>query len=469
MRHSYPKIFSSVILILLSACEQNGGVMPFKGQDLLSSLDGPKIPTMEDNQREAAKNAEKNDDFAGASQIYQQILEKDPETNDVVQLLADSLRRNGEYDEAISVYDGLLTKDVNNISAKEGKALAFLAKGDFETPTSLFEEVLKVDAKRWKSLNGMGILFVTRGLYPDSKKYFEEAMRQSPANTSVMNNLGLSQALNKQYEPAIDSLLKASAQSTISSLGRKRIDLNLALVYASAGKLDEARKIAEIYLNGPSLNNNLGLYAHLAKDDGLAKSYLNMALTESKTYYGKAWDNLEVLNSNENSNDNKNTVKDENQTTEKPTEKTKKEKTKAKKSKDTTKEKPAKVTVIQEPIATKSEVKSIGEIIAHELKKDDKTPAATIKVDGNKAKSETPLVIMPNEIKQEEKRPAVDNVIDDMVKGVTPKTITTTEKPTEKTVGKSLGTIKMPASKTPNPKIDDTIVTNPSKDNLEKE
>lgn len=418
MRISY----AVILLLTLSACDQNGGVMPVDGKNLLSSFDGPKIQSMQETQREAAKNAEKNNDFAQASQIYQQILEKDPETTDVIQLLADSLRRNAEYDKAISVYDGMLTKDANNLAAKEGKALALLAKSDFETPTGLFEDVLKADGRRWKSLNGMGVLFVTRGLYTDAIKYFEEAIKQSPNNTSILNNLGLALALNKQYEPAIDILSKASAQSTIGSFGRKRIDLNLALVYASAGKLGEARKIAEIYLSGPALSNNLGLYAHLAKDDGLAKSYLNMALTESKTYYGKAWDNLETLSTNVRKAGSKNELKDSDDKVDNSAE----DKPKSKKTKTKNPEKEEKrITITPEPPATKSEVKSLGEIMARELKKNDKEQA------------------LPNSPPALVNKPAIDNAIDGMAKS----DITDTAKDTIKYTEKSLGTIRIPSNK----------------------
>lgn len=453
MRQSYPVIFSSAaLLMLLSACDQNGGMLPLDGQNFLSSLEGPKIPSMHENQLASAKSAEKNEDFAQASQIYQQILEKDPETNDVVQLLADSLRRSGEYDKAISVYDGIIAKDQANVAAKEGKALALMAKGDFETPTVLLEEVLKLDGKRWKSLNAMGILFVTRGLYPDSMKYFEEALKQSPSNIAIMNNLGLSQALDKQYDLAVDTLLKASTQSAIGSSGRKRIDLNLALVYASAGKLADSRKIAEQYLSGPSLKNNLGLYAHLAKDDALAKSYLNMALTESKTYYEKAWENLEALNSAENRSANKN----EKSTVEKlPEDKTKPKKEKPAAAKDNS----SKITVIQEPDATKSEVKSIGEIIAHEIKdeiKDEKIenkPAAAPALPNvNKIKSEESVpVTMPAAVKPESVTPpSVDNVIDNIAKSAEAKTVKATggvaANSSAKNNDKSLGKLKTPAT-----------------------
>ena len=302
MRPNYSALFYPILLLLLvSACE--GGEMPIDARKVLDSLDGPKISTIKETQIEAAKNAEKKGDFKQAIQIYQQMLGNDANNEDIIIALAEVLRRNGDYEKSIAAYNDLLKKDANDIAAKEGKGLTLIAKGDFETPISLLAEVLKADNKRWKSLNAMGILFVTRNLYSDAQKYFEEALRQSPNNVSVLNNLGLAQALNKKLPTAVETLSKASAQSNVDSLSRKRIDLNLALVYASMGKLDEAEKIAKNYLSGVQLDNNLGLYAHLAKDDKLAKSYLNMALTDSKVYYEKAWENLETLGGNKNSAD----------------------------------------------------------------------------------------------------------------------------------------------------------------------
>jgi hypothetical protein len=193
--------------------------------------------------------------------------------------------------------------------------------------------------------------------------------------------------------------------------------LNLALVYASAGKLPEARKIAEAYLSGPSLNNNLGLYAHLAKDDNLAKSYLNMALTESKTYYGKAWDNLEAINSQTN---DKAPAKETTKEKEDPNAKNKK----GKKGKSPAKE-AGKVTIIEEPVATKSEVKPVD--VLRDMKQENAQP-------------------------QVDNKAAVSNVIDNMARDANGKAA----KPT----ANILGTIKDPSDKAP--------ATEPAKDNAEK-
>ena len=39
----------------------------------------------------------------------------------------------------------------------------------------------------------------------------------------------------------------------------------------------------------------MGFYSYLAKNNELAKGYLNMALTQSPTYYERAWKNMGAL------------------------------------------------------------------------------------------------------------------------------------------------------------------------------
>ncbi|MDE3060583.1 MAG: hypothetical protein KGJ06_06190, partial [Pseudomonadota bacterium] len=208
--------------------------------------------------------------------------------------LAEADRRAGAADQAIAVYDRVLAADPKSLDAKEGKALALIAKGDFSTPGPLLDEVMHADPRRWKTLNAMGILLTTRNMPKEAQQYFREAQQQNPSSAAVANNLGLSLALSRNYSESVDTL-KQAASMAATPFEHKRIDLNTALVLAISGNLREAKAITSRYYSGAALHNNMGLYAHLAKDDKIAKSYLNMALTESKTFYKKAWDNMQAI------------------------------------------------------------------------------------------------------------------------------------------------------------------------------
>lgn len=303
MHHKTLIVSTLLASLLLGSC--SGGVGPVDSKRFLNALDGPKVPTVEDALTESAHAAEAQGDFKQAAQFYTQVLGKNPDNKEAMLALGDSYRRDGQTDKALQVYDGLLAKDEGNLGAKEGKGLALIASGDFDTPAVLFEEIMKADPTRWKTLNALGILFTTRNMQPEAQQYFTEALKFHKDNPSILNNLGLSQALDRKFDDSIATLGKSSALAATGSLERKRIDLNLALVYAIAGRLEDARTTAEPYLSGAALDNNLGLYAHLAKDDQMARSYLNKALTDSKVYYARAWDNLEEINNSKNDDDAK--------------------------------------------------------------------------------------------------------------------------------------------------------------------
>ena len=289
-------ISSSLLPLWLAGC--NGGAAPVDSQKYLNTLDGPKVTGVNDAFLQTATQAEAQGNFKLAAQTYEQILDKEPENASAILALADAYRRDGQTTKAISAYNVLLSMDAKNIAAKEGKCLALIANGDFDTPAPLLDEVMQVDAKRWKTLNALGVLFTTRNMQPEAQQYFREALKYHPDSASILNNIGLSQALQRNYDGSLATLAKASGLADAASIERKRIDLNSALVLASAGKTDEAKAIAEHYLSGAELDNNLGLYAHLAQDDTMAKAYLNKALSDSKVYYAKAWDNLEDINKN---------------------------------------------------------------------------------------------------------------------------------------------------------------------------
>lgn len=285
-----------LVLFPLAACDQMEGQIDGRSfLDNVARTEGPKVPTIQSTLMENARSAEKQGEWKSAGQIYQQLLEKEPENLDLMVAFAETQRRTGEYDRAVALYDLVLSKKVDHLGAMEGKGLALLSKGDFESPVPIFEAVMKADPKRWKTLNALGILFATRNMHEEALSYFKKALDHSPANTSIMNNMGLAQALNGQTNEAIDTLLQAGTLASGNEMNRKRIDLNLALVYAIAGKLDYARQIAEHYYSGPPLNNNMGLYAHLANDNKMAKAYLNTALTQSNVFYTKAWENLQAV------------------------------------------------------------------------------------------------------------------------------------------------------------------------------
>jgi Flp pilus assembly protein TadD len=288
--------FTAILLAAtsLTAC-QNQGIDGQTGTDatkLLESMKGPEITGVDATMLKIAKNAEEQGDYRAAAQTYQQIMDKNPKNATLAISYAEALRRSGKADSALEIFNKVLAEHPDNQDAIEGKGLSELSLASLDAASVTLTKLNEINPNRWRTLNAIGILFATKNLYDESQQYFNAALEKNPNHPAILNNKGLVQALDRDFASALNSLLSAGkAAKTPQHL--LRADLNAALVYAVAGDLNSAETMASKHLEGPALQNNLGLYALLAKDKDLARAHLNMALSESKMFYEKAWNNLD--------------------------------------------------------------------------------------------------------------------------------------------------------------------------------
>lgn len=298
----------SATLLALSACEgmdtQTRNWLGTGDKDKNKALDAMPAAGVEGvnaTLEKQATTAMEKGDISRAQQFYQQLITSEKGTKDdkirYKIAYAETLRRLNRTDDALSAFDEILGEVPNNLDAQEGRGLTLMSMGKATDAGRVFSDIMKEDSKRWRTLNALGILFVTKNMVPEAMAYYTEALKFSADNPAILNNVGLSQAVDKNYPRAIQALEQASRIAK-SGERRRQIDLNLAMVYGASGDVDTAKDIATKYLQGPSLDNNVGLYAHLAKDDALAKTYLNMALSGSNTFYERAWDNLDLVEKN---------------------------------------------------------------------------------------------------------------------------------------------------------------------------
>ena len=296
------KRFSTGLLLTtclaLGACDQFGRqwIDPDK---TFASLPQPDVKGVNGTQEDSAKAASAAGDYRRAVEFYEQLLGTSKATAaEMLRYklgLAENMRRLGDYERALAMFEQLVRENPENLDAKEGRGLALMAMGKTVDAGRAFAEIMEKDGSRWRTLNALAILFVTKNMIPEAMAYYTEALKNSPDNPAILNNVGLSQASDRNFARAVDALQQASRLAKIPSQ-RKQIELNLAMVYGVSGDLETAKEIAGKYIDGPALDNNLGLYAHLAKDDALAKTYLNMALSQSQTFYARAWTNLDAIN-----------------------------------------------------------------------------------------------------------------------------------------------------------------------------
>lgn len=265
----------------------------FDPQVAFDQLDGPDVPTVEQSLARAAMEAEQKGDHARAAGLYEQLIDHDTTNMRYKFGLAESLRRLGENRVSIELYDEVIAAQPALIEAYEGKALAVMASGDTERAARLFEQLLKRDGTRWRTLNALGVMFAARKMPDEALAYFKEAEKHSPRNPAILNNLALSLAMKQQYDAAFSAFARGARES--EGTQQMQIELNHALVRGISGDMQTAEKLASKHLTGAGLQNNLGLYAHLANNTEMAKSFLNMALTGTPVHYKRAWENLDII------------------------------------------------------------------------------------------------------------------------------------------------------------------------------
>jgi len=308
----FSSLLISIIAISLVSCTLDPKNKTDRRAEL-AKLSGPEITSIENNLKKQADAAMANNEFRRASQMYNQLADQHPEKLEYAISMADAARRAGDNETALKTINVVLTKKPDNADALEVKGLSLMATGEFAEAGKTLDKALRIDGKRWRSLNAVGIMFAIKQMHPQAIEYYNAALKANPGNAGVMNNLGLSLAMQNDFDGAIEQFTQAHNHVSQNSTEAERIDLNLALTYAMAGRLDEAERVATPHLTKAGLYNNMGFYSYISKNKELAKTYMNMALNQNPTYYERAWQNLNALNgengSELNANDNSINVK----------------------------------------------------------------------------------------------------------------------------------------------------------------
>lgn len=262
----------------------------------LNKLAGPNPDSVDKTMLSQAQAAETSGDFRQAAQMYMQLADRHPDKKEYTLSLADCQRRAGMNEAALKTIDTYLKKDPKSAEGLEIRGLTLMNIGELSEAGKTFDQVMNIDGNRWRTLNAIGILFAVKKLSHEAIPYYNAALKNNPDNPGILNNLGLALAMDKQYDASIAAFIHARNHLDSSNPELAQVDLNLAVVYALNGKLDEAEQVAAPHLSKAQLYNNMGVYAYIAKNKDLAKSYMDMALNQNPTYYERAWKNMNAIN-----------------------------------------------------------------------------------------------------------------------------------------------------------------------------
>lgn len=288
-------------LLMLSNCAflgLDGREKAQRDDELRAEIDNFQVDGVETTIYNAALKALEDGEYQKAEQYLVQLIKEHPDNPDYLQKYADLGRRMGKCKVSDGIYSRLISTDAGNIDYQEGQALCWLSEGEYQKAGRAFTNIIEKDSTRWRSINGAGLIFVSRNKLAEANQYFSLAADVSGNDASVLNNQGLTKALVGNYPDAIVVLQQASRNSEDVPEQKRRVDLNLALVYGISGDLDAAKRAARPHLTEPQLYNNLGIYSELGNQPQLARTYLNKALAVTTVYYDRAWENLDRMDNN---------------------------------------------------------------------------------------------------------------------------------------------------------------------------
>ena len=204
----------------------------------------------------------------------------------------------GDMGLAARAYMLSLKLDAENPAALEGVGLIFLRERRYDDARRHLTAALEKDPQRWQSHNGLGMIADLEGDHTKAADHYMQALemqpgsRQLPDTALLLNNLGYSLYLAGDWPGALQRFHKALDYNP----DFERAWQNLGLVYTRRGEYDRALEAFRHVMDKPEAYNNVGYVCMINDRYDLAEHYFRQAIDLSPTYYIKAHDNLEQLN-----------------------------------------------------------------------------------------------------------------------------------------------------------------------------
>ncbi len=175
--------------------------------------------------KSAVENHQKNN-LEAAINLYNKILETDPNNSTVYYNLGLAYDEKKYFDDAIKYYKKVIEIDPNFLSAHFNLGIIYKKLGEVEKEIICYEKTISINPNHSKANNNLGLAFKKLGEYSKAKKYYETAIKADPNLVEAHNNLG-----------TILSELGDSDQAIISYENANKINPNLEFTNNNLGKI----------------------------------------------------------------------------------------------------------------------------------------------------------------------------------------------------------------------------------------
>lgn len=283
--------FCIALSFLLQGCSN----LPFNFNDISKSR--ATDPQSADGYIAAGDSAFRSGNTDDALVQYVLALEQDNNNANTYYKIGTIHRTRGNLEIAESSFQKAISLDDQHLPSREGLGLVYLRKEHYGKASTLLESVLESDSNRPDTLNALGVLYDLQESYGKSIQKYSQALELNPKSAKINNNLGYSYYLQENYDKAIEQF------RTVLDIDPSfdRAWSNLALAYLQSGYQDDASKAFNQIVKPHQTLNNLGYLHILLNNKEVARELLDRSLANAPSYYPVAIQNLESLDSRQDS------------------------------------------------------------------------------------------------------------------------------------------------------------------------
>jgi Flp pilus assembly protein TadD len=196
----------------------------------------------------------------------------------------------GRYPEAAATMKGLENTPEVQARALQDEGIALSLMGRSDQALAILQRAVAKDPSAWRAWNALGSEYDQRSQWSNAEQAYQHAITASSGAAIALNNRGYSRLLQHRRDDAVADLVAALRKKP--DLAEARTNLRLAL--AMGGDYDRAIA-GGAPADEAALLNNAGFAAAMRGDYAHAEDLLNRALKVKGEYYGRASENLKIV------------------------------------------------------------------------------------------------------------------------------------------------------------------------------
>jgi len=236
-----------------------------------------------------------------ATQLYEQILKKDPNDAVVLNFLGTVGLQTGNFPAAVRNFEKAVENHPTENNYRQNLGAAYnalgaqlLSKGKKQEAINSFEKAVSANPAYVEAYNNLGCLQKSAGLVGEAVRSFQKALSIQPDSAKILNNLGNALDALGRTDEAIETYQRAIKINT----GYARAHFNLGVSLSSVGKTDEAlesyRRCIEANPKFFEAYNNLGnIYKEREQLQDAVENYRRAV--EARSDYAEAHCNLGIV------------------------------------------------------------------------------------------------------------------------------------------------------------------------------